>query len=524
LNCDFPANLHEYDIVIIDLQNPAKAKYSEEDHTHSQTKGHEQKALVSRFPETLFDPRAFAANILGKKLQGFLKKESIIVIFASMFEVIEYHPLLITATYEKELDPVTYSLYRFYSDLPPFKNITGRDTAVVIKTNDELNALLNRHNAEVIYRISFSHPTHWEGKRNVKDKNFFPLVEAESGGIVAFFRVENDNLTFFFPQIEQKETFLIDLLEKVLPGCMPSLFPYSTQFAWVREPLYELPNEAKLQLQEKKIQEEYETSLKEIEERIKANRQEYGFLHDLLTQTGSKLVKAVEKYLTYLGFEHIVNVDETDPELKEEDLRIESEDGLLVIEIKGIGGTSTDSDCSQIGKIKYRRSKERAAFDVFGLYLVNHQRYLPPEEREDPPFNETQIQDAKNEERGLLTTYELFKLYFNIESGLISKKDVRKALFQTGLIEFKPSESTRVPGPFEIHHKGNVVIFQVDDLNVKKGGQAILCDSRRWRLAEILDIQVDGKSVDEVNSGEVGIRLSEKVLKRTEIWLRNNPL
>jgi hypothetical protein len=481
-------------------------------------------ALVSKFPETLFDPRALAANILGDRLKGFLQKESIIVVFTSEYEVIEYHPLSITASYAKELPPVNHSLYRFCSNMPPFDNIIGIDTIVVCKINDELNALLKRHNDEITYEIRFYHPTHWDGKHNVINENFYPLMEAESGGIVAFLNVDDNNLTFFFPQIRDKEAFLIDLLEKVLPGIMPSLFPFSTQFAWVRETPYGLPNEAKLQLQKRQMQEEYEANLKELERRIETNREEFGYLHDLLTQTGPELVKAVEKYLNWLGFNDVVNVDETEPELKQEDLRIETEDGLLVIEVKGIGGTSTDSDCSQIGKIKYRRSKERGAFDVFGLYIVNHQRYLPPEIRENPPFNEVQIQDATNEERGLLTTYELFKLYFNIESGLISKDDARKTLFQKGLVAFKPSESLKVPGPFEIHHKGNVVIFQADDLNVRKGNYAVLCDSVKWRLAKIMDIQVDGESVDVVNSGEVGVKLSEKVFKETEIWLREHPL
>ena len=35
---------------------------------------------------------------------------------------------------------------------------------------------------------------------------------------------------------------------------------------------------------------------------------------------------------------------------KEEDLQIDTESALLAIEVKGIGGTSTDSDCNQITK------------------------------------------------------------------------------------------------------------------------------------------------------------------------------
>ena len=71
-----------------------------------------------------------------------------------------------------------------------------------------------------------------------------------------------------------------------------------------------------------------------------------------------------------------------------------------------IGGTSKDEECSQIFKIKSRRMKELKRFDVFGLYIVNHQKHLPPLNRENPPFTENQIQDAINDERGLLTTWQ----------------------------------------------------------------------------------------------------------------------
>lgn len=520
LNLDFPPNLHEYDIIVIDLQSPLQVEYIEKDNTRTQTKGHKQLALVSAFPQTIFDPRALSASILGKRLRPFMVKESIIVVFGAEHEEIEYHPVSITQRGESRGDTETYSLYDFFPDLPLWKNIMGIDTAIIFKEGGELRSLLERHNDDATYRIAFEHPTHWNGKKYVKNDNFIRLIEAKSGSIVSFANIEKGNFTFLFPQIKHKEVFLIDLLEKVLSGIIPSLFPYSTQFAWLTAPLYRLPNETELMGEKKKLKDEYQVSLKELEAEIDTNRQEYGYLHDLLNETGSKLVKAVENYLAWLGFENVVNVDETDPEIKEEDLRIENDRGLLVIEAKGIGGTSTDSDCSQIHKIKYRRSKERGAFDVFGLYLVNHQRYLSPEKRMNPPFNETQIQDARNDERGLLTTYELFKLYFNVSEGYISKEDARKALYQTGLVEFWPSRAIKIPTPFELLHKGHVIVFRSDGITVKEGMSAILCDSGRCRSAKILEIQVEGQSVKEADSGEIGIRLSEKILKTTQVWLR----
>jgi hypothetical protein len=114
---------------------------------------------------------------------------------------------------------------------------------------------------------------------------------------------------------------------------------------WLHEPNYRLPNENALLQEKKQLEDDYETRLKELDARIEANRQQYSFLHDLLIQSGQDLVKTLENYLGWLGFENVVNVDETNPELQEEDLRVETDRGLLIIEIKGIGGTSTDSVC-----------------------------------------------------------------------------------------------------------------------------------------------------------------------------------
>ncbi len=218
-------------------------------------------------------------------------------------------------------------------------------------------------------------------------------------------------------------------------------------------------------------------------------------------------------------FDNVVNVDEINPELREEDLRVEDDRGLLVIEVKGIGGTSTDSECAQISKIKYRRSKERGGFDVFALYMVNHQRFLPPAARTNPPFNATQIADAVNDERGLVTTYDLFKLYFNVTKGLVSKDDARAALYKTGLVNFPPSGATNIAGPYEIHYDGYVVVFKVDDLEIKVGDSVVLDDFDRYRNAQVLEIQLDGNSVESANSGEIGMKLSARVKKDTLMWL-----
>lgn len=96
INCDWPSNLHEYDVFIVDLQNVVRTPYIEKKHTRSTSKGHKQYIFASSFPETLFDPRGFSAWLLESDLRTFLEKKSILVVFAATYEKIEYHGIAVT--------------------------------------------------------------------------------------------------------------------------------------------------------------------------------------------------------------------------------------------------------------------------------------------------------------------------------------------------------------------------------------------------------------------------------------------
>jgi hypothetical protein len=524
LNYEFPDNLHEYDVVVIDLQNKKTVEYDLHQHVHSHVTGHVQQAFRSTYPETLFDPRPAAAQVLGDELQAFLGRETVCVIFAAENDLVTYYPIKITSDGIKKCDMISLSLYGFYPDIPSMVPLKGIDTRVLIDTSSELGQLLRRHNASSEYETAFAHPMRWKEQQRVESDDFIPLMAAMSGEAISYVHKRQKNCTFVFPVITDKKAFLVDLMERVLPEWFPAMFPYSTLFMWLKDEPYMLPNEEVLVREREGIRRAFEADFAKIDTQIDANHEKHKYLHDLLTTSGAELVASVETFLLWLGFPDVVNMDETDPNLREEDLVVDEGSRLLLIEVKGIGGTSTDADCAQISKVRYRRAKERNMFDVFGLYIVNHQRYLPPEKRENPPFSEMQIEDAVNDERGLLTTYELFKLHFNIERGLISKEDAREALFQTGLVTFAPSGCVRIRGLYDIHYKGFVVVFQADGLSITQGQTIVLDDGRRYRSAEILEIHIDGNQVPQATGGEVGIKLSEAVSRGTELWLRAEDL
>ncbi len=245
------------------------------------------------------------------------------------------------------------------------------------------------------------------------------------------------------------------------------------------------------------------------------------FLHEIITETDAKLVFALKTYFEWLGFENVKIMDENKSGVKEEDLQVELEEkGLLVIEVKGIGGTSTDKWCGQISKIKHRREKERNKFDVFALYIVNHERYLPPKDRKNPPFSHHQIKDAENDERGLLTTWELFKLYNHVEERIISKSDARESILKHGLVTFAPSNAVFAGEVNETCFDDYVIILPLKDCCLKTGDKLIISFDDMYKTAIIENLQVNDQDVDEACDGEVGIKLNIPVRKKSKVYLK----
>jgi hypothetical protein len=507
------------------LQKQEPIEYIESEHTRSFFKGSEQFVLLSTYPETVFDPRPLSSSILGRELQDFFSHETLVIIFCSAQEVSKYYPATVTRSGSYEGNPVQHSLYEFIPRLPSTYNKTGKNVTVS-DIRQDIKSFLQKYSKNFVYEIVFQHPTKWlqDEQKQVERKDFIPLLLNSNNEVIGFidFSLET-SVVFAFPQLQDaKKDFLLELIDELLPELFPKIFPYSEQFSWLKLRDYLLPIQAIILARKAKLEDEYKAAFAEIEIEIERNRSKYQFLHNLITETGDLLVKSVEYFLFWLGFENIINMDEANPEIKEEDLQITLENGLLDVEIKGIGGTSKDSECSQISKIKYRRARERNSFDVFALYIVNHQRYLPPFERRNPPFSEQQINDAQSDERGLLTTYELFKLYNNIEQGFITKKDARTSLLRFGLVQFKPSNSYLLGHPLEIHHKGQVVILYISNITVNKGASIIVCNEESWFRTEILEIQLNNKTVVTVSEGEIGVKLSRSVLKTSELWLEND--
>lgn len=521
-NSSIPHNLHEYDIVTLDMRNIELKKYIADEHRRDYTIGTASTYFESAYPETLFDPRPFGAFQARGLVKELLEKGGLLIVFAGSSYMREYDFVNVTPTGLKHAGSEKHSIYAFWPDNSIIINNKSGEQMVVEKGQTSFLHLLRRHCENGRYWVTFDpryNPSFQRG-----DPSFGPLLRNSSGEIVGYTQKYENGAIIVLPDFHNKSALLHELLMNELPAIYPHLFPYHTQNRWVEEEPYHLPNQEKLIKKRMDTSAEFETRISEIEQQIDENTKKYSWLHGLLTKDSTELVRDVQKLLQWLEFDDVKYMDEStdDPDKKslEEDLQIDIPKGLLVIEVKGISGTSKDEDCSQISKIKFRRAEERGSFDVYALYVVNHQKHLPPLERDNPPFKPEQIRDAYNDKRGLLTTWQLFNLYFSIEAGGITKEEARESLIEFGLVNFKPQNCEELGKPVNVLKGGCVVLFDIS-VPISSTDSLIIMRNERFYRTEILCMQSKGETVQEIESGQVGIEISIPAKKSDIFYLRH---
>lgn len=515
LDYAIPDNFHEFDMLIVDLLNESIKEYESEPKLTRKTRDRSTVELICKYPTTTFDPRPLAASILSQGIKQVSKRPFIQIVFACEQYFIDYEFVEITGEYPKSFPIERRYIYDFMTRVPLSNSIYGTEINICDDTGD-FKSTLEKYLKNSVYEQTFNVP------RNLRDDDqntrFVPLLKDINDDVVSYLSFENNLITIVLPNFKKKGLLLNDLIAHILPAIAPSVFPNSTEFRWLRSDDYFLPNQVNILKERDAIHLDYSKKLLESEDKENQNYKKYQFLHEMLTETGDPLVRSIYKYLKWLEFDNVKIQDDHSTGILEEDLQIQLDSGLLIIEAKGIGGTSTDSNCAQISKIKHRRWKERQAFDVYALYVVNHQRYLPPLERKNPPFTREQISDAENDERGLLSTWQLFKLYFDIENGLISKEEARLLFLTYGLVQFRPKTKKQLPAPKQIIKDSHVVVLNITNQALEVGQTLILEKGDKFFKVQIQSIQVNGKFVENVSDGEVGLKLTAKVSKGTNIW------
>lgn len=494
---DFPDNLHESEIVIFDIQ--AGDLHRSADNSPLSVYYQRSPSAINFLP---LDMYFASSNIFSSR-----RKQCLIVFCGEQEE----------GTYNLSIDeglstPITTSSLHCIAKYLNSSKRTGARLEIVNSPEErEIKNCLSKYLEGSFYTVVFP---------NLITRHDTPLVSNDAGEITGFIRRDPDNkLIICLPQIHNKEDFLSELLDKVLPEHpdFSSLFPNNGSFSWISKPAY-------ISVEERNKILDIENEIKRHEETIQSLRHEFEGIHNkdenfklrnLLKESGDELVFSVKWFLEYIGFTNIINpdddVDEEAGELFEEDLNFEYDGLSFILEVKGIGGTSTDAQCSQISKIELRRRKQYPERKFKSVYIVNHQRYKEPKARQQIPFTSEQIENAEMTYRGMTFTYELFNVYHMLEKGVLQKQDVREAFKQDGVIDFY--DSLKKLNFKTCFKKYTAYSFILDGtFTITKADKLAIQDKDdHWHLLSIINIQVESVNVDEASEGSAAIQVEQLV-------------
>lgn len=516
LEQNLPDNLHEYSVVIEDLGFERKTIPYDLEQIDKQKAIADTdssfKSLCLAKPRNVFDPVPFCCFLLKSNFET-KKGELIKIIFQAPKYEVQYSGIRMSNNIH------SIGVFSNYQNILDFtqKSLSG-DRVKLVNEYRLSEILFSGLENQLSYSQTFFHPS--IPKNGIYDTepnpHFIPLLLNEQGDIISYVYFEKKTCTFVLPQIENK----VVLLERLFTNCLyrnfSELFPLQTKNTWLTKKEYELPEIVQLCEEKEEARQIYENTIEQKDKSIAEIRKKYNFLYAMLTETGDSLVNNVKQYLEWLGFDNVQSMDE---EVKEgedfqEDLQIHlANNELLIIEVKGLYGTSKDNECSQISKIELRRIHERKYSNVYALYIVNNERGKEPLKRQMPPFTETQIKDAEFAHRAMAYTYQLFNLYFEIETGIISKEEARNALFQNGLVDFR-SNFKSIGKPYDYFKNNKVACIELHDTILSVGDKVYFEDDRkRLNVVEIVNIQVDRQNKQVVKDGKVGIEFTMKIPK-----------
>lgn len=145
---------------------------------------------------------------------------------------------------------------------------------------------------------------------------------------------------------------------------------------------------------------------------------------------------------------------------------------------------------------------------------------MNPKQRANPPFNSDQIEYALNDERGLLTTWDMYKKYKLIENGIFTKEKVRQAFFKKGLLDLTPTNLFKIGIVKEYFKKPRACILDIINAKLCVGDEILCNKDDIWLNGKIESIQKDDKTIDNVQNGEIGLVLDIELAEGFTLYKR----
>ena len=429
LNHDTPNNIHEMDMVILDLTQPEIADKSSEHPLITETGIRHVVDIQNR---DVIDPRPTYFWIIQPFLDTIIDNGGFFIIFYRQeyeYELIIRRPSTYSDSYLE--DKINVSTWGFLKRTQYLHDTYAKGDVINFDTQKSLGRLLDKYSEGATY----------EGTISSRSDNWIELAHNKHGQCVAGIFLpdsEESGFVLVLPQFETKAELILELVQDFLPNIVPHLYPNSDKLSWINEQPYQLEQVITLQNEIDAIRSEADEKIEQIENQIQITETEHKYQRDLLVGTGDELVKAVKRCLEILGFSSVINVDElyeTENRTPDEDLRIEDKSPMLLVEVKGISAIPRDEDALAVHKYLAPRMRELDRTDIEGLSIINQEKHIPPLQRSSNPFRNLILDNAQSHNIGLMTTWTLWRLLRGFTKYDWKHEYIRDLFYQDEVIE-----------------------------------------------------------------------------------------
>ena len=248
------------------------------------------------------------------------------------------------------------------------------------------------------------------------------LAHDENSVVYAYFKNRGERGNFMFlPDYGSANIDIAKHLLSILPSFSPKgLFSKNYQEgAWLEGEQFKFSDELNIIQQKDTIKMDFENRQKELEvERIKA-RANTDYFRAILTNgdddksgEDEQLKPSVKKVLEWLGIE-VIDLDkilEDKNEALMNDFILKADDKEILCEVKGVTTGPGGKYVTQVHKHIIRFSKLTNQQALPGLLILNYQRDIDPNKRNEFYIDAAVIKDAEKDDIGLLDTRELFNI------------------------------------------------------------------------------------------------------------------
>lgn len=512
-------NYEEQEIVIANILEPDPA-----DSLPADEPGEGVKVSWQAGTTGLIDPRPLAMSFVRDASDKILSHGGIFIVFATAREGTTY---CYGTTYDLRhgtYTPQRCSNWDFLTELTYLSVEKHYGHEIMFEPGlQKLTEIFSRAQERAEYQCTLAPGFH-------QRDYWIPLAKNKYGEDVAgiLFYKDSRGCIIVLPQMLVAHQFIVQLLENYCSQWNPALFPYLESNLWIHLPEYEIPRVVELRKEIETVRAEAEEKEKNLQAKIEALQKENADWYTLLRGTGDELVQAVIRTLKRLGFQKVIDVDvEAKREGnrdKREDIQVYDRSPVLIIEVKGVQGRPDDNESTQAVKHAMMRMREWNRTDVQPLTIINHQRHLPPRERDEKAFRDEIVENAKQMSLGLMTTWDLFRLLRNVEMLGWPPEVVRPVFYRIGRIEPIPEHYKEVAKIVKVWKHAFGIIPMV---SISVGDRLAIEIDDNFLEFNIESLQVDDETVQMVPAGsKCGVEFhndSKKIREGVRVFLVRVP-